>query len=97
VARSARITKIERRGTKFTHVTFRSGGEKGGIEIPGGMPEFRQWIREQVKDNSEFLVVLGLAQWLAKNPGSVNFTEIEGKTITLDLEAAATAGIVTVA
>jgi hypothetical protein len=96
MARNTKIVKIDRRGARCTLVTYRGGGEKGQLEIPGGMPAFRDWINETIKDNHELLVALALKQWLAKNPGSTDFSAIEGKTITLDFEAAATAGIVTV-
>jgi hypothetical protein len=96
MARQARITKIDRRGARCTLVTGRSGGEKFQFEIAGGMQEFREWIREQIKESPEFLVALGLAQWLAKNPGSTDFSGIEGKTISIDLQAVASVGLVTV-
>ena len=96
MARSTRITKIDRRGARATLVTFRQGGVKGQLEIPGGMTEFRDWINDQVRDNAEFLVALALKQWLVKNPGSTDFSAIEGKTITLDFEAAVNAGMLTV-
>jgi hypothetical protein len=96
MARTARITKIDRRGARCTLLNYRAAGEKSQVEIPGGMQEFRQWIREQLKDSSETLVAIALAQWLAKNPGSTDFSTIEGKTITLDLEAVASAGLVTI-
>lgn len=96
MARSTRITKIDRRGQRATLITYRGGGEKGQIEVPGGMAEFRDWINSQIRDSHELLVALALKQWLAKNPGSTDFSSIEGKTITLDFEAVASAGIVTV-
>lgn len=96
MARSTKIIKIDRRGQRCTLVNYRGGGEKNQIEVPGGMPEFRAWINDIVKDSHELMVALALKQWLAKNPGSTDFSGIEGKTITLDFEAAVTAGIVTV-
>lgn len=96
MARSTRITKIDRRGPRCTLVTYRGGGEKGQIEIPGGMAEFRDWINTQVRDSHELLVALALKQWLVKNPTATDFSGIEDKIITLDFEAPATAGIVTV-
>lgn len=96
MARSTRIVRIDRRGQRCTLVTYRGGGEKGQLEIPGGMPEFRQWINEQLKDNAELLVALALKQWLVKNPGSTDFSTIEGKTITLDFEAVASSGLVVI-
>jgi hypothetical protein len=67
------------------------------VEIPGGMAEFREWIREQLKDADETLVAIALAQWLAKNPNEgADFSGIEGKTITLDLTAVPSTGILTV-
>ena len=96
MARSTKIVKIDRRGARCTLVTYRGGGEKNQLEIPGGMAEFRDWINEMVKDSHEVLVALALKQWLVKNPGSTDFSAIEGKTITLDFAAAVTAGIVTV-
>ena len=97
MTRSTRITKIDRRGQRCTLVTYRGGGEKGQLEIPGGMPEFRDWINDTIKDNHELLIALALKQWLVKNPGSTDFTGIEGKTITLDFQAAMNAGLVTIA
>lgn len=94
--KQARITNIIRRGQRATLVRWRGGGRKNEIEIPGGMDEFRQWIREQLREDEDMLVVLALAQWLAKNPNSTDFTGIEGKQLTLDLSASATTGIVTV-
>lgn len=94
--RSTRITKIDRRGPRCTLVNFRHNGIKGQLEIPGGMAAFRDWINEQVKDNEEFLIALALKQWLVKNPGSTDFSTIEGKLITLDFEALATIGLVTI-
>ncbi len=97
MARTARITKIDRRGARCTLVRWRGGGEKGEIEIPGNMQDFRQWIREQLKDSGETLIAIALAQWLAKNPNeNADFSGVEGKTITLDLTASASVGIVTV-
>ncbi len=95
--RVARITKVDRRGPRCTLVRWRGGGERGEIEIPGGMSEFRDWIREQLKDADETLVAIALAQWLAKNPNEGNdFSGIEGKVITLDLNAIPATGILTV-
>lgn len=97
MAKTARITKIDRRGPRCTLVNWRGGGEKRQIEIPGNMADFRQWIREQIKDQEETLVLIGLAQWLAKFPTeNADFSAIEGKTITLDLTAPALTGLVTV-
>lgn len=97
MARTTRIIKIDRRGPKCTIVAYKGGGEKGNIEILGGMPEFREWIREsRIGDNHKGLVVLALKQWLAKNPGSTDFSAIEGKQVTLDLDALPITGIFTV-
>lgn len=98
MAKQARITKIDRRGQRCTLVRWRSGGEKGEIEIQGNMADFRQWIREQLRDTSaETLIAIGLAQWLVKNPNeNADFSAIEGKQITLDLQAVASVGLVTI-
>lgn len=96
MARSTRITKIDRRGARATLVTYRHNGVKGQLEIPGGMPAFRDWINEQVGESEEFLVALALKQWLVKNPGSTDFSSIEGKLITLDFEALGTSGLVVI-
>jgi hypothetical protein len=96
MAKSTKIVKVDRRGARCTLVRVRSAGYKNEIEVPGGMAEFREWIRERVKENEEFLVAIGLAQWLAKNPGSTDFSGIEGKTISIDLTAATTTGLVTI-
>lgn len=96
MARSTRITKIDRRGTRATLVTYRFGGRKGQIEIPGGMPAFRDWINEQIFDDDELLVALLLKWWLVNNPASTDFSTLEGKTITLDFEALATSGLVVI-
>lgn len=96
MAKSTRITRIDRRGPRCTLITYRHGGVKGQLEIQGGMPAFRDWINEQVKDSEEFLIALALKQWLAKNPGSTDFSSIEGKLITLDFDALATSGLVVI-
>lgn len=99
MARTARITKVDRRGSRCTLVRWRgSATDKGELEIPGGIQEFRQWIREQLKDSSETLIAIALAHWLTNHPGEgADFSAIEGKLITLDLSQPATSGIVTVA
>lgn len=94
--RSTRITKIDRRGARATLITYRHGGVKGQLEIPGGMSAFRDWINEQVKENEEFLIALALKHWLVNNPGSTDFSAIEDKLITLDFEALATSGLVVI-
>lgn len=86
--RSTRITQVDRQGPRRTLIRYRGGGEKGEIEITGGMPELRQWIRGQIADSHELLVALALRQWLEQNPNSTDFSAIEGKTITLDFAAA---------
>lgn len=97
MARNTKIVKIDRRGANCTIVVYRGGGEKGGIEIPGGMPAFRDWIRDShIGDSHKGLVVLALKSWLAKNPGSTDFSSVEGKTIMLDLEAPTLTGIFTI-
>lgn len=97
MARSTRITKIDRRGQRCTLITYRGGGVKGQLEIPGGMSEFRQWIRENARDSHETLIALALMVWLQKNPGeNADFSAIEGKLITLDFDAIMTAGLVTI-
>ena len=96
MARTTKIVKVDRRGQRCTLVTHRFGGQKGQIEIQGGVPAFRDWINEQVKENDEFLIALLLKWWLVNNPGSTDFSTLEGKTITVDFTAAVNSGIVTV-
>jgi hypothetical protein len=96
--RTARITKIDRRGPRCTLVRWRgAGNERGEVEISGGIADFRDWIREQLKDADETLVAIALAQWLAENPTEAgDFSAIEGKLITLDLTADPSTGLLTV-
>ena len=94
--RSTRIIKVDRRGARATIVTWRLAGQKGQIEVQGGMPAFRDWINEQIRDNDELLVAIGLKWWLVNNPGSTDFSSLEGKTITIDFQAAVNAGLVTI-
>lgn len=61
------------------------------------MPEFRNWIRtSNISETHKGLVVLALKTWLAKNPGSIDFSSIEGKTVTIDLEAETLTGVLTI-
>ncbi len=86
--RQAKITGISRRGDRCTLSRWKGSGEKGEIEIPGGMAEFRAWIRARIPEDAETLIALSLAQWLAKNPTEENdFSAVEGKTVRMDLAA----------
>lgn len=88
MARTTRIIKVERQGARRTLIRYRGGGEKGEIEVPGGMVDLRQWIRAQIAETPEILVALALRQWLEQNPSSTDFATIEGKSLTLDFSAA---------
>lgn len=98
MAINVRITNILRRGARATLVRWRGGSganlEKGEIEIPGGMPEFRAWIREQRRESREDLVKLALIQWLVTHPTeNADFTAIEGKQLTLDFTQPTNVGV----
>jgi hypothetical protein len=60
------------------------------------MPAFRDWINEQISDTDELLVAFALKWWLVNNPNSTDFSTLEGKTITIDFQAAVNAGMVTI-
>lgn len=81
MAKSIRIKSIEQRGEDW-HI--RVG--KSHIEIPGkSKAALRQWIREQFRESDDFLLALGLATWIERDPQMDSPDIVVGKTITLDL------------
>lgn len=93
--RKAVINSIERRGQR-TLLTYRSGGEKNQLEIAGSPADFRRYVRDTINENMELAVFLALANWMRRNQTAADFTGIEGKTITLDLDADPTEGILVI-
>lgn len=81
MAKSIRIKSIDQRG-EYWHI--RVG--KSHIEIPGkNKAALRQWIREQFRESDDFLLALGLAAWIERDPQMDSPDIVVGKTITLDL------------
>lgn len=58
---------------------------KSEVEITGGKSGFRQWIRDQIRDNEDFLLTLALAVWIKRDPQLSTPDLVVGKTVTLDL------------
>lgn len=83
MARSVTIKSITRRAG-VTYVTV----GKTQWEIPGGLPELKDWVRARVSEaDADFLAALVLAVWLARDPTAANPGQVEGRTARLDLQA----------
>lgn len=82
MARQLKIKSIKQRGD-YWHI--RAG--KSHIEVCGKTKaDLRQWIREQFRENDDFLLALALAAWIKRDPQLDAPETVVGKTITLDLD-----------
>jgi len=80
MARSITIRSIDRRqGRTYIRVG------KSEVEIPGGLPEVKEWVRQQFEESDEKLLALALACYFARDPDATNPSQIVGRTITINL------------
>lgn len=80
MAKSLVISAIDRQGSK-TYI--RHGNTE--VEIDGGLPGVKEWVRSQIRENEETLLAIALAAYFARDPNITNPAQLVGKTVTLDL------------
>lgn len=90
MARSITFKKIARESRPTGDVVLIRAG-KTEIEIPvradNVAADVRNWVREWInEDIDEFMIKLGLALWLKRNPNMGNPGQLVDKTLTFDLD-----------